>query len=178
VIRLLRTIGVLGAALWFGAAVFAVFALGPASESQEMRRLLGPTNFPFYSRATEQVVASHYGGILVLCALLGLANMVVAWLYFGKLPNRLWLWLFIAIASLSVAQAWLIQPRLTQLHRTHHAVNVPPPAREKAGNAFRAWQTLSNVVNYLLVAGLAVNLLRVTEPEDPARFVSAVKFKS
>jgi hypothetical protein len=178
VIGVLRVIVVLSSGLWFGAAVFAVFALSPASASNEMQQLLGPATYPFYAKATEQVIASRYGYILVFCALVALINLFVVWLYFAKLPGRPWFALLLAMVCLSFCQSLWFQPRLKKLHRTSHAVNLTAQTREKASNSFHTWQTVSNMVNYALVAGLAINLLRVTHPGDPTRFVSAVKFKS
>jgi len=178
VIGVLRVIVVLSSGLWFGAVSFAVFGLGPARASLEMQQLLGPATYPFYAKATEQVIAARYGYILVFCALVALINLFVVWLYFGKLPGRPWLTLLLALVCLSMVQASWLQPSLKRWHRASHAVNVAPQMREKASATFRTWQSVSNMVNYLLVAGLAVNLLRVTHPGDPTRFVSAVKFKS
>ena len=59
-IGFLRFVGLLNAADGFGAAVFYAFIAGPAFASPEMGGLLTPANFPFYSVAIAQIVASRY----------------------------------------------------------------------------------------------------------------------
>jgi hypothetical protein len=70
---------------------------------------------------------------------------------------------------------WL-QPKLKALHVTKYGVNTAPEIREAAGRAFKAWHGVSQVVNVLVVGGLAVYLWRAANPSDPTRFVSSVKF--
>ena len=62
------------------------------------------------------------------------------------------------------------------LHAIKYGVNNRPEIRESAARSFRAWHGVSQVVNLLMVGGLAVYLWRAANPADPTRFVSAVKF--
>jgi len=69
-----------------------------------------------------------------------------------------------------------LQPKLKALHATKYSVNTRPQIREAAGKSFRTWHGVSQVVNLLMVGGLAIYLWRATNPSDPTRFVSAAKF--
>jgi len=56
VIGFLRIVGILNAAVWFGAAVFFTFGAGFAPFSAEMKRLLGSNNYPYFSGAIAQIL--------------------------------------------------------------------------------------------------------------------------
>ena len=62
----LRFIGVMNAALWFGAALFFTFAIAPAFSSPEMKRLLG---------GCLQAIGIMIAGLSGICTLMGLATV-------------------------------------------------------------------------------------------------------
>jgi len=65
---------------------------------------------------------------------------------------------------------------LKALQATKYGASTQPEIREAANRSFRAWHGVSQVVNLLVVTGLAVYLWRAANPSDPTRFVSAFKF--
>jgi hypothetical protein len=170
---LLRFIGLLNAAVWFGAAVFFTVGAEPAVFSAEMNELLG-RNYPYYSAAVARIVAGHYYYLQFACGLVALLHLMAEWLYFGQSPRRFRLGLLIGLIGLSIfGGAWL-QPKLRQVTLQY----TQPQARTLADHAFRTWHDVSLVVNWLAVAGLAAYLWRVANPREPTRFVSATKFRS
>jgi len=176
VIGFLRFVGVLNAAVWFGAAVFFTFGTGLAPFSPEMRNLLGPNNFPYFSGAIAQILIARYFYFQVGCAIVAVLHLFAEWLYLGKYPQKLQVALWIALASAALVGGYWLQPRLKALHATKYGVNTRPQIREAADRSFRAWHGVSQVVNLLMVGGLAVYLWRAANPSDPTRFVRAVKF--
>ena len=84
--------------------------------------------------------------------------------------------LAIGLASAALIGGYWLQPRMKALHTTKYGLNTRPEIREAADRSFRAWHGVAQVVNMLMVGGLTVYLWRVTNPSDPTRFVSAMKF--
>jgi len=178
VIGFLRFVGVLNAAVWFGAAVFFTFGAGRAPFSPEMKALLGPNNYPYFSGAIAQILIARYFQLQFICGLIAWLHLLAEWLYLGKSPRKLRLGLLVGLCLATLMGGYWLQPRLKALHAVKYGVNQRPEVRESAGRSFRAWHGVSVGVNLLLVAGLAVYLWRVANPSDETRFVSAVKFRS
>ena len=175
-IGFLRFVGLLNAAVWFGTAIFFTFGVGFAPFSQEMRDLLGPKNFPYFSGAIAQILIARYFRFQVGCAIVATLHLLAEWLYLGKYPQRLQTGLLIGVASAALVGGYWLQPRLKGLHATKYGVNSRAEIREAAARSFKAWHGVSQVVNLLVVGGLGIYLWRAANPHDQTRFVSAVKF--
>ena len=141
-----------------------------------MKGLLGAANFPFFSQAISQVIATRFFGLSLLCALLAMLHTGAEWLYFGKYPRRLWLILIFGLFLGGLVQVYGIQPKLKQLLLRQYSRASRPELRESAGRSFRAWHVVSTGVNLLLLGGLGVYLWRVANPPDEMRFVGASSF--
>ncbi len=177
VIGFLRFLGILNAAVWFGAAVFFTFGVDPAASSQDMKDLLGAKNYPYYSGAIAQVFVSRYYYLQFACGMVALLHLLAGWLYLGKSPRRLWLGLLLGLVLLGLAGGGWLQPRLKELH-SHQFTRADKREAAAASRSFSTWHTVSNVLNLLMVGGLGIYLWRVANPPDPTRFVSAAKFRS
>jgi hypothetical protein len=169
-------VGILNAAVWFGASVFFTFAAGLAPFSQEMRNLLGPSNFPYFSGAIAQILIARYFYFQLGCAIIAILHLLAERLYLGKYPQKLQVGLLIGLSSAALVGGYGLQPRLKALHAAKYGVNTRPEIREAADRSFKAWHGVSQVVNLMMVGGLAVYLWRAANPSDTTRFVSAVKF--
>jgi len=176
VIGLLRFVGILNAAVWFGAAIFFTFAAGSAPFSDEMQRLLGTNNFPYFSGAIAQIFVARYFYLQLICAAVAVLHLFAEWLYLGKHPRKLQVGLLIGLCTAALLSGYWLQPKLNALHATKYGLSTRPEVRETAGRSFRAWHGVSQVVNILLVGGLVAYLWRAANPSDPTRFVSSVKF--
>jgi hypothetical protein len=176
VIGFLRFVGILNAAVWFGSAIFFTFGTGLAPFSTEMRNLLGPNNFPYFSGAIAQILIARYFSFQVGCATVAVLHLLAEWLYLGKYPQKLQVALLVALASAALLGGYWLQPRMKTLHAIKYGVNTRPQIREAADKSFRAWHGVSQVINLFMVGGLAIYLWRAANPSDPTRFVSAVKF--
>lgn len=175
-IGFLRFVGVLNAAVWFGGSVLFTFAVGPAPFSAEMKSLLGPGNFPYFSGAIAQVLIARYFHLQVICAVVAVLHLLAEWLYLGKHPRKFQSGLLIGLCLAALVGGYWFQPKLKALHATKYGVNTRPEIRETVARSFKTWHGMSQVINVLAVAGLAAYLWRTANPSDPTRFVSSVKF--
>ena len=175
-IGLLRFVGILNAAVWLGAAIFFILGAGLAVFSPEMRELLGPSNFPYYSGAIAQILVARYFRFQVVCAAVAVVHLLAEWLYLGKVPRKLQVALLVGLCAAAVVGAGWLQPRLKALHATKYGIQSPPELRAVADRSFRTWHGVAQVVNLMVVGGLGAYLWRAANPSDPTRFVSAVKF--
>jgi hypothetical protein len=98
-------------------------------------------------------------------------------LYFGKSPEKLWLGLLIALVSVTLVGDYWLQPKLKELHTIRYKAEARPDVREAAAQTFRAWHSVSQVVNLLMIGGLGLYLWRVANPPDSTRFLAAGKFR-
>jgi hypothetical protein len=176
VIGFLRFVGVLNAAVWFGASVFFTFTAGSAPFSAEMKGLLGENNFPYFSGAIAQVLIARYYQLQVVCAVVAVLHLLAEWLYLGKRPGQWQSGLLIGLCLAALIGGYWFQPKLKGLHAAKYGLKVQPEARATAARSFRTWHGVSQVINMLAVAGLAAYLWRTANPSDPTRFVSSVKF--
>lgn len=175
-IGFLRFVGILNAAVWFGTAIFFSFGVGLAPFSQEMKSLLGQNNYPYFSGAIAQLLIARYFDFQIACGGVAVLHLLAEWLYLGKLPRKFQVGLLVGLCSAALLGGYGLQPKLKALHATKYGVNHRPEIRLAADRSFRAWHGVSQVVNFLVVAGLAVYLWRAANPSDPTRFVSAFKF--
>src|ERR1022692_4794120 len=176
VIGFLRFVGILNAAVWFGGAVFFTLGAGLAPFSQEMKTLLGPNNYPYFSGAIAQILIARYFHFQLVCGVVAVLHLLAEWLYLGKFPRKVQAGLLVALCAAALFGGYWLQPKLKGLHATKYGANTRPEIREAANRSFRAWHGVSQVVNLLLVGGLATYLWRAANPSDPTRFVSALKF--
>ena len=175
-IGLLRFIGILNAAVWFGTAIFFTFGTGLVPFSQAMRSLLGRANYPYFSGAIAQIFIARYFYFQIGCAMIAIVHLLAEWLYLGKHPQKLPAGLLIGLASAAIIGGCWLQPKMKVLHATKYGTNNRPEIREAAGRSFKAWHGVSQVINLFMVGGLTVYLWRTTNTSDPTRFVSAMKF--
>jgi hypothetical protein len=178
VIGFLRFVGLLNAAVWFGAAVFHAFIAGPAFASPEMRELLTAANYPFFSVAIAQIVAARYFQLQLVCSFLALFHLLAEWLYLGKVPQRFWQGLLLGLVAANLAGGFLLQPKLKNWHHLAFGLHTPAETQKSAARTFRTWQSTAEMVNFLMAGGLGVYLWRLANPPDPTRFVSASKFRT
>jgi hypothetical protein len=178
VIAFLRFLGLMNAAVWFGAAVFFAFGADPAASSPQMRDLIGTNNFPYFSLAIAHVIATRYFALFSFCSALALLYLIAEWLYFGKYPPKRWLaFIFCLVLAGSVRGYW-IEPMVKGLHDVQHGRQAGLEPRELAARSLKTWHAVARSLDFLLAAGLAVYVWRVGNPPDSTRFVSATKFRS
>ncbi len=171
-IGFLKTIGVVNAAAWFGAALSCTLIASPAIRSDGVRTLLGTRYFPYFSGAIDQVMASRFGYWLLAFALVALLHLGAEKIHLGRTPRRGWLGLVLALAMGVGVLTFGLQPRLRHLHLMRHAVNTTPAQRESYHRSFVAWSAATSVLSWLMIGGLGLYLCRLASPPETTRFVS------
>ncbi len=175
-IGILRFVGILNAAVWFGSAIFFTFGAGLAPFSPEMKSLLGPRNYPYFSGAIAEILIARYFHFQIVCSFVAVLHLLGEWLYLGKFPHKVQVGLLAGLCSVALLGGYWFQPRLKALHAIKSGINTPPARREMADRSFRTWHGISQGLNLLFVGGLAVYLWRVANPADSARFARMTKF--
>lgn len=152
----LRFIGVMNAAVWFGAAIFFTLAVVPAFASPEMTRLLGGD---LYSGAAANIVASRYWAIFYWCGSIAFFHQLAEWVYLSRPLKSLVTYLLIGVFTIGLAGGLILQPRLNKLYAQKY---VPPgsagpsPEQLAAAKSYSAWKTTTRFLNFLALAGLTV----------------------
>jgi hypothetical protein len=174
---ILRFIGILNAAIWFGAAIFFTLGVGPGIFSQNMHKVLGDANFSYYAGGVALVLIKRYFGLQLICGFIALLHIFAEWLYLGRKPNRLLLGLLVTLFSLGLLGDFWLEPKMTVLRQTMYA-NVAPEQKESARHSFGLWHGTSQFANLLIIIGVGVYLLRVTRPPEAGRYSNFTKFRS
>lgn len=169
----LRLLGITNAAIWFGAAIFLTFGVGPAFFSADMLSILPRS----HAGAAAQIVLERYFVLQYWCGGIALAHLSGEWLYAGR-PLRRWvLYLVLGLIGLGLEGGLVMQPKLQKLHLEIYGVRSTPQQREQAGKSFKAWHAVAQMANLLVTLGLFVHLLQVTAFTAPGRFLNVNKFR-
>jgi len=170
VIGFLRFIGLLNAAVGFGAAIFLNLAVVPAVFSRDMESLLRMEYYPYFSGAILQILTSCYFLLQILCAIVALLHLAAEWLYLGKSPRKLSLGLVIGLLCLGLFGGTWVQPALKRFHTIRYAANTSRENRDAARRSFAAWYKMSQGINFLILGGFGFYFWRQAIPPDPIRF--------
>lgn len=175
-IAFLRFIGIVNAAVWFGAALFFTFGIAPAFFSPEMKKLLGD----IYAGLVAQAVLERYFVLHYCCGAMALVHQLTEWVYLGKPLQRLTFGLLMGILALSLTGGLWLQPKLKELHRIKYArpEQASPEQISEARQEFRKWHGVASIMNLAIIAGLAAFAWRLNAPPNGNRFLSSGKFRS
>ena len=173
-VLILRFIGVINAAVWFGGAWFFTFAVAPAFLAPEMKRILGEV----YSGVIAQMLMAPYFHLFYGCGALALLHQAAERLYLGRALHKFTLGLLLATVSLGLIGGLWLQPKLTSLHQAEHGRDefYSPEQKEAAAVAFNRWQGVSQMLNILALGGLTIYFWRMTNASDAPRFIPANKY--
>lgn len=172
-IGFLKFVGVINAAIWFGAAIFFTVAVGPAFFVPEMTSVIPPP----YNGLAAQVVIRRFFILQHWCGVIAILHLLAEWIYMGRPLERITVAVLTIIFCLGLIGGFWLQPRLKQLHRTKYSARSSLVERQQATKSFAAWHGLSQMTNLLATAGLLFYLWRVSNAPNPTRFVSSTKFR-
>lgn len=168
----LRFFGVTVGAVWFGSTVFLTFFVGGVFFTDEMKNLIPAP----YNGAVAQMVLARYFILHYICGFLALAHLGAEWMYSGKVPPRLTVWLVGGVLGLSLIGGLWLQPKLKELQRVKYADHYRRVAtlqqREAAVKDFGLWHGVSQSMNLLMLLSLWLYLSRVIRTGEAPRFVS------
>ena len=167
----------MNAAVWFGGAVFFTVAAAPALFSDDMKHLLGASNYAYFSGAAVQILLSRYFCFQTVCGVIALLHLLIERLYLGHSARKLAVGLAAGLLALALVGGNWLEPRLSNLHTIHYTRNAPQTERDSAARSFHAWHLVSEALTVLTIGGVAVFLWSLVNPRDMTRFVPSVKFR-
>lgn len=176
-IGFLRCIGLLNAAIWFGAGVFVMLGVGAAISSGDMKQLL-ETYYPSYSLRIDEILIARYYTLGIVCGIMAIIHLLAEQLYFGRAPQKRWLGLLVGMLAFILIARFSLEPKLNHLITNRFAVNAPPQIRAAATESFKAWNRVSWAGNFLVLVGLGFYLVRVGSGGEATRFIGSGKFRS
>jgi hypothetical protein len=177
VIGFLRCIGLLNAAIWFGAGIFFTFFVGPAIFSSDMQRLL-ESYFKSYSGLIAQMMIARYFKLSIVCGIVAIIHLLAEQFYFGRAPQKRWMSLLVGLLALSLLGGCILQPKMNAWHKLRYDAKTPPETRETATHSFQVWHGISQAANLVMLVGLGFYVVRVGNPGEPTRFIGSGKFRS
>ncbi len=169
----LRLVGIVNAAVWFGAAVCVTLVAGPAFFSKAMLGLLGQA----YAGAAAQVMWQKYAVLQYFCGGIALAHLLLEWICSGRPFSRPVLYLLLGLTAFMVWSGVWVQPRMRQLHLVVYGGRATAAQVEQARKSFGHWHGFSMAANLVVLAGLGIYLGHVTRSVPTLRFVSQTKFQ-
>lgn len=177
----LRFVGVVNAAIWFGASLFFAAVVLPGVFSQDMHKVLTvPPESPFYSYYSggiALVLFRRFFALQYTCGIIAMMHLFAEKLYLGRALPRLGTTLVIGVFILAVVGGLWLQPRMENLRQTMY-LGANPEQKERARHAFGVWHGISECVNLVVIGGLLAHLLRVTRPPESDRYSTFTIFRS
>ncbi len=172
-ILFLRFVGIINAAVWFGAAFFMLTTVLPAVYSQEMKGIFGQV----YTGIIWQIILGRFFVLECWCGGVALVHLTMEWLLIGKAWRKGMFALAIAIFSVALINGAWLEPKLEQFYRTKYSTVARPVEKEVAGRYYRVWNRVSFGFHVMVVGGLMIFVCRMAGAPNGPRFVPANKFR-
>ncbi len=137
-----------------------------------MTRLLGRP----HAGAAAQILVYRYFIMQLWCASIALAHLIAEWLYSGRPLQRLTLLLLMSLFMVNLLGAYVIHPKLKELHLKKYSPQTTLEVKNSATRSFRILHATSSLLNLLVISGVLVYLWQVTKPVNTARFTSVNRF--
>lgn len=177
----LRFVGIVNAAIWFGAGVFFAAAILPAVFSQDMHKVFGvAADSPYYSYYPGGVALVLFKRFFVLqyvCGIIALLHLLAEKLYLGRPLPRLDTALITVIFLLALIGGLWLQPKMENLRQARY-VGANLEQKERARHSFGLWHGVSEFANLVIIGGLLVHLIRVSRPGTSDRYTTFTIFRS
>jgi hypothetical protein len=181
VIAFLRFIGLMNAAVWFGAVVVFAALISPALASPEIVDLFGVARSPMpaaYAGLVGELVIAKFVWIHFICGGVAAVHLLVEWLYTGKAIRTLILYLAMLLITMGLLNGLILYPKMQDLHRTRYNRTVPAEKQLKAATMFSGLRQATEIIHWIMVGGLLLYTWKIATPGEQPRFNSTRKFKS
>lgn len=152
---MLRSLWLLGLALWLGSAFGVTWLAIPAVFSPEYKELAGQYAA---GRAAQGILARLF---LAQYAFGGLACLLLLWQRRNvrRFPGRFTAGVLPLVTALGLAAGLGLQPRLKAWHQTMYDPATPAEQKTLVTSKFRAWHGVSQVGNLASMIGLTLAFL-------------------
>lgn len=177
----------MNAAVWLGAVVVYAALISPALVSPEMLDVFGGARNPMapaYRGLAVEIVAGKFYWMHFICGGVAAFHLLVEWLFTGKATRSLMLYLAMTLIVLGLTNGVLLHLKMKELHRIRYE-RLPPPVtqrqvdeKNKAAKMFGTLQSATEIIHWVMLAGLVVYTWKTATPGEQPRFNSARKFKS
>lgn len=171
-IGFLRIVGVMNAAVWFGAAVFYSFLIAPVFSHPESLAVLG---WKYSGWLAHGVLDQHFQ-LNLWCAGIALLHLLAECVYLGRPLSRFHLYLLVGLLCANLIGSFWLQPQLKRLHTVRYHLRSTPLESQRAAREFGAWHGVTQFLGYLSLAGIMVYFWQVAGLSAPTRPGS--KFRS
>jgi hypothetical protein len=165
VIGFLRWIGLLNAAVWFGAAVYSTFVVSSAMSAPEMIRLTGAAHYHYLSGAVAHIIRERQFTLELVCGIIALFHLLGERLYFGRGADKWRLRLLFALLALTLFEGFIVQSRMGHLHENRYNATMSAAAREEAAVSFGKWRRVHQGLSALMLVGLGIYAGKVPQRE-------------
>lgn len=163
----LRFVGILNAAIWLGALVFASFVVLPVFFSPEVTPGLVHR---YYSGRIAALVLHRVFILQLVCGAVALIHFAAEHLYAGKVLPRFAVGTVVAMMLITAAGGFLLQPKMDRWHLIKYAANTVPNQRAEAARKFGIWHGVSQVTNLLILTGVFIHFARQANTPAPTKF--------
>jgi energy-coupling factor transporter transmembrane protein EcfT len=162
-------VGIVNAAIWFGAGIFFTMGILPAIFSSDLHKLFGESAYPYFSGAVALVLFKRFFVLQYICGSVAVLHFLAEKLYLGRAFSRFGMTLVLIIFGLGLIGGLWLQPRMELLRATRYT-STSPELREKARHSFGLWHGVSLLTSFAIIGGLLVHLVRVARPAEPGRY--------
>jgi hypothetical protein len=176
VIGILRFVGVMNAAIWFGGSVFFTLAVAPAFFTPDLLKILGEA----WPGVLAHSVWERYYLLQYWCGTIAILHLLAEWVYLGRSIHRVTLIALVTAFCLGMLSGLWLQPRLKALHRVKYSRPgyYSAAQQHQAARSYGIWSGIASGLNWLMLGSLLVYTFRVTQPMGGPRFIPTSKFRS
>jgi Domain of unknown function (DUF4149) len=167
----LRFVGIVNAAIWFGASIFFAGVVLPGVFSEDLHKLFGEeTAYKYYAGGVAMALFRRFFVLQCVCGLVALVHLFAEKLYLGRAFPRLATAIAVGALVLSLIGGLGVQPRLRDFRQTMYSSTASAEQKAAAAHSFGLWHGASEAANLLMLAGLLVYLVRMARPEESSRY--------
>lgn len=167
--KFIRILGLLNAAVWFGAGIFFTFVVAPGFFSDKMLALFGGTQ-SFYSKAyagaANIIILERYYHFQFFCGAVAFLHIVLEWLIAGQFISKFKFWLLILICSINILNGIFLMPALKQLQVQKYDLKTTNAQRLGAESSFRILHGMSWGMNVVVLISTGIYLINLSSLQN------------
>jgi hypothetical protein len=166
----LRLVGIINAAIWFGAALFFAAGILPAVFSSDMHSVFNETgDNTYYSGSVAILLFRRFFVLQIICGLVAMLHLLAEKFYQGRAFPRIGGGLVLVMLALYLLGGLWLQPKMENLRHIRY-FGQTQEQKDHARHSFGIWHGISLGINFLILGGLLGHLVRVSQPVGPARY--------